>query len=111
MVAIKKQKDLRHCRFLFHESHVYSLLEYSNFILAGLSLLRQSTGVVMLLLYASAKKDSRMIRELIQHGKNNFKVPIFTYLCDNLLNALNNEGIDSSQFAMVLDSLVLTALI
>jgi hypothetical protein len=113
LLAIKKKKAVEGdgFRFLFHKSHVYSILKYPEFILAGFSLLQQSSGVVLLMSYALTRNDTKMIRELVQHGKAMFKVPIFTSLINSLLEALDESGIESEQFKDSLKKLVFTVLV
>ena len=54
--------------------------------------------------------DADMMIELIKHGKEEFRVPLFTSLCDELSNALNVNGLDSVRFKQCLDRLVFVTL-
>ena len=51
----------------------------------------------MLQIFAWIKTDAGMMIELIKHGKQEFRVPLFTSLCDELSDAFNVNGLDLTQ--------------
>jgi hypothetical protein len=110
MIEYKKGIVFNRYRLRIGSYKISSLLHYSDFNLIGLSLSEQSSGIVVLLIFAWIKKDTTLIRELIDRGKEGFRVPIFTSLCNELLDALNSDGLDSEKFRKCLDRLVFVTL-
>jgi hypothetical protein len=63
----------------------------------------------MLIIHATINKDKGMLKELIP-GKTSLGSTTRQYIYDNLLNALENYGLDSDKFMRYLKKLLLVSI-
>jgi hypothetical protein len=114
LFALKNRENLNRFRKLVNEIfpkfQVNEIFNDHQIFIFAIKLVKESTGEIMLLIYAILNNNKEFTIQLLNHLKHNFIIPILYNNSDNCLKILQETSLDNNNFRKQLMKLLLIAI-